>query len=106
MKELEKSIQIKVLKGAVKKLKHDEIINSCCNAIIVSSMELAGVYVECSDLHSLIPSFTRENAQRLSKQKKFKKPSFKNSFWWSCGNYRNVRIRFLNGLISEIKSTM
>ena len=107
MDALEKTIQIALLKGAVKHLRHDNYTYGCCSAIIDTAIELElEADIRCSTLEMLIPSFNRENSIKLAKQKKFKTPNIWKNFWWESGIYRNVRITFLNALIAELKTEM
>jgi hypothetical protein len=60
-----------------------------------------GAYFTCQ-ITEQIPSFTRENAFKLSEKYGFTKPHSKADYWWRVGTTKS-RLAFVDALLKELK---
>ena len=123
--ELSKEDQIKVLEATLRtfkktlKEKKGVLHNPYYLCGIVANEIKLGV--NSFNISKFIPSFNFQNAEELAKKYKFKKPSYKNNYWWTLEDPfgdngflikeeppRKIDIvnrkRFLSCLIKELKT--
>lgn len=108
--ELDVKTQIEVLNRTIWRLENCHFMGCCGQmeeAIIDLKLNVCSDIDEVvgdSDLRILIPSFNKENALRLARERNFKEPKIDDWYWWKEGNDKDVRIKFLTELINDLKN--
>ena len=106
MEALTNEVQIEIIEEAIKSLTSDQCYRGCCFHLMIAIQNKLSVvdifYHEIRELY--IPSFTVENALKLSKPYGFESPDTGLMYWWNTGTSGNkCRVKFLNALITELK---
>jgi hypothetical protein len=97
-----KPLPIKKQIEILEKVKSNLLWYGCDTGLCTMISQRMFVWISYRDIPEYFPSFTRENAFKLSEKYGFTKPHKHSNYWWRMRTTKS-RLAFVNALLKELK---